>query len=392
MRLLLTLCCLCSHITPSYAQQKDRLSVADSMRVARYEDSAWASPLFSTRRQRWLDSALAITPTRGFYWQQKAMPLYKQKKYELGAPYLDSAVKYDKDGRYLEYRGFMRATFSRNYQLALKDFYQARARYGNAGVMDHPYNFWIGVCHLQLEQLDSAKHYFRWCIDRKRKNGGDKAAHYLHWFYLGVTHYSMGNYDSAIYSLDRSLDQYPKFSDAKYYKALALEQKGDKKKAYALLQQAQADLREGYTMNEDNVFYETYPYQLNKFYLDGAFKRLEAAQYANRYFTLPSGDTMKLYYFVMLTKGPRRSETNDTAVINKIQRGHLDNMDRLAKLGKLKVAGPFGDDGDWRGLFVMDCDTKKEVEELLATDPAIKAGRLAYEIRPWWTQQGTVIR
>jgi uncharacterized protein len=111
-----------------------------------------------------------------------------------------------------------------------------------------------------------------------------------------------------------------------------------------------------------------------------------------RFFRLPSGDTLKQYYFVMLTKGPRRAEVTDTAIINKIQQGHMDNMDRLAKIGKLKVAGPFGDDGDWRGIFILDCDTQKEAEELLATDPAIKAGRLSYEIHPWWTQQGTVIR
>jgi uncharacterized protein YciI len=122
-----------------------------------------------------------------------------------------------------------------------------------------------------------------------------------------------------------------------------------------------------------------------------------SAQAANtvdpkRIWKLPSGDTLKQYFFVMLKKGPRRSEVTDTAIINKIQAGHMANMDRMAKAGKLKVAGPFGDDGDWRGIFVFDCNTKEEVEALLATDPAIAAGRLGYEIHPWWTQVGTMIR
>jgi hypothetical protein len=68
-------------------------------------------------------------------------------------------------------------------------------------------------------------------------------------------------------------------------------------------------------------------------------------------------------------------------------------MGRLAKLGKLRVAGPFDEeDIDWRGIFIFDVNTKQEVEALLATDPAISSGRLAYEIHPWWTQAGTVIR
>ena len=34
-------------------------------------------------------------PTNAYLWQQKAMPFFKQKKYELGLQYLDSAIKYD---------------------------------------------------------------------------------------------------------------------------------------------------------------------------------------------------------------------------------------------------------------------------------------------------------
>ena len=94
------------------------------------------------------------------------------------------------------------------------------------------------------------------------------------------------------------------------------------------------------------------------------------------------------YWFVMLLKGTNRSQDSVTAA--KIQEGHMANMTRLHKEGKLKVAGPFGDGGDWVGLFIFDasapgCKTKEEVELLVKTDPAIIAGRLTYDIRPWWT-------
>lgn len=101
---------------------------------------------------------------------------------------------------------------------------------------------------------------------------------------------------------------------------------------------------------------------------------------------------MKQYYFVMLTKGARRGDITDTAIINEIQRGHIANIERLAKMGKILVAGPFGDDANWRGIFIFDCKTQEEVEALLKTDPAIGAGRLAYEIHPWWTAKNCTFK
>lgn len=93
---------------------------------------------------------------------------------------------------------------------------------------------------------------------------------------------------------------------------------------------------------------------------------------------------IRKYWFVMLLRGTNRTQDSATAV--KLQQGHMANMDTMYYAGKLKVAGPFGDDGNWRGIFIFDCETKEEVEKLLAQDPAIAAGRLAYEIHPWYTE------
>jgi uncharacterized protein len=92
---------------------------------------------------------------------------------------------------------------------------------------------------------------------------------------------------------------------------------------------------------------------------------------------------IRQYWFVMLTAGNNHSQ--DSATAAKIQEGHMANINRLYNEGKLKVAGPFGDEGKWIGLFIFDCETKEEVENLLQTDPAVLAGSLAYEIHPWWT-------
>lgn len=99
---------------------------------------------------------------------------------------------------------------------------------------------------------------------------------------------------------------------------------------------------------------------------------------------------MKTYYMVFLKKGSNR--THDSVTAAKIQEAHLKNMTTLAEKGKLVVAGPFLDDGDLRGIYIFDAASAEEVRELTETDPAVKAGRLSYEIHPWMTQKGTCFK
>ena len=108
----------------------------------------------------------------------------------------------------------------------------------------------------------------------------------------------------------------------------------------------------------------------------------------------PGADSyaVKQYFFVMLIEGPKRAEITDKKEIEKLQAGHMANISRLNKEGSLVLAGPFGDDTKWKGIFVIDADTQEEVEKLLATDPMIKAGRLGYEIHPWWTGMNSVFK
>jgi uncharacterized protein YciI len=100
---------------------------------------------------------------------------------------------------------------------------------------------------------------------------------------------------------------------------------------------------------------------------------------------------LKQYYFVMLTAGPHRDQT-DSLELEKIQAGHMANIHKMADEGKLQIAGPFGDDGNWRGIFIFDCKSEEEVKDLLKNDPAISSGRLAYEIHPWWTEKGSCLK
>ena len=48
-----------------------------------------------------------------------------------------------------------------------------------------------------------------------------------------------------------------------------------------------------------------------------------------------------------------------------------------------------GDDGDLRGIFIMNCSSLEEAEMLVGTDPAIKKKRLLAEVHPWWAAKGS---
>jgi len=60
--------------------------------------------------------------------------------------------------------------------------------------------------------------------------------------------------------------------------------------------------------------------------------------------------------------------------------------------GKLDIVGPFGDNGNWRGIFIFNLPKQTDVEELLKNDPAIQAGMFKYEIHPWWSEKGLSLK
>jgi uncharacterized protein YciI len=98
----------------------------------------------------------------------------------------------------------------------------------------------------------------------------------------------------------------------------------------------------------------------------------------------------KKYWMVFLRKGAHRNQ--DTAVVAKIQHDHLASIHQLADAGKILVAGPFGNDEDLRGILIMNCKDSLEVVSLVNRDPAVVAGRLAFEVKPWWTVKNAVFK
>lgn len=106
------------------------------------------------------------------------------------------------------------------------------------------------------------------------------------------------------------------------------------------------------------------------------------AELAERLGADPYG--MRTYVLAILKTGP-----NDDSITGEqrqqVFQGHFANMGRLAKEGKLVLAGPFGEnDQAFRGLFVLAVTGIEEARALAQSDPAIEAGVFVVEYLPWY--------
>lgn len=94
----------------------------------------------------------------------------------------------------------------------------------------------------------------------------------------------------------------------------------------------------------------------------------------------------KSYSFVFLHKKIVQEQVPKEEV-EKIMQGHMANIERLAKEGKLLAAGPFEGGG---GIFILNTTSMDEAKEWLSTDPGIKANRWDVEILPYKPRTGSV--
>ncbi|WP_447635287.1 tetratricopeptide repeat protein [Flavobacterium microcysteis] len=195
-------------------------------------------------------------------WQNKALPYWKMKKYDVAVSCYDKAVFYDRKN-YLGRRGYLKCIFQRDYKDAIADMEAAEKEFGYGYQNDHSYPFYISLCYLQLNEFKKAEQVLQKDFDKTIKERGKTWIHFLDLFYMGIIQYELRKYDNAISYFDKALAEYSEFSDAEYYKGLCLIQKGDKSNAEAIMLKAKKDFERGFTINEDDSFYEPYPYKVN---------------------------------------------------------------------------------------------------------------------------------
>jgi tetratricopeptide (TPR) repeat protein len=242
--------------------QSDKKKLQDAIEEEFLTNCAAKYP-YTTRMTEWqncLDQGLKKDSTIAHLWQQKAMPYYKARKYEVGLPFLDKAVKFDAP-RWQSYRAFMKCIFAKNYKDAIADFEDCKKKFGNGYVMDHSYDFYIAISYLQLNEYEKAQKLLKNYVDEMYEKR-DKLEHPTALFYLGIAEYELRNHEAAIVQFDKALKIYPQFSEVKYYKGVCESRLGRTEIREKLWKESSEDDKNGFRLNEDNTIYETYPYQL----------------------------------------------------------------------------------------------------------------------------------
>lgn len=96
---------------------------------------------------------------------------------------------------------------------------------------------------------------------------------------------------------------------------------------------------------------------------------------------------MTTAYLGFLSRGAKWTPEK-TPQTEELQKAHMANINKLADTKKLVVAGPFGDNGKLRGIFVFKVGSLDEAKQLAATDPSVQAGRLTIDMYTWLVPEG----
>ena len=99
---------------------------------------------------------------------------------------------------------------------------------------------------------------------------------------------------------------------------------------------------------------------------------------------------MQQYFIAFLKRGPIRNQNEEEST--RLQKEHMAHLHKMYDLGYADISGPFGDDGDIRGITIYNVPTLEMADSLANSDPMVKAGRLVIEIHPWWAGKGFPLR
>lgn len=93
---------------------------------------------------------------------------------------------------------------------------------------------------------------------------------------------------------------------------------------------------------------------------------------------------MKKYVFCLLKTGSNTTATKEDSDL--AFQGHMANIGRLAKEGKLAIAGPFmKNDRNYRGIYIFNVATIEDAQKLVESDPAVQSKLLEAELTLWYS-------
>jgi uncharacterized protein YciI len=99
-----------------------------------------------------------------------------------------------------------------------------------------------------------------------------------------------------------------------------------------------------------------------------------------------AGKAQDKYIFVFLNSR-KDAPTISKEETDKIMSGHMANIQKMHKEGKLVAAGPFDGGG---GIFIFKATSVKDVEQWMSPDPGVQAKRWNIEMLPYEPQVGGI--
>jgi uncharacterized protein YciI len=103
-------------------------------------------------------------------------------------------------------------------------------------------------------------------------------------------------------------------------------------------------------------------------------------------FIQKASDSGKQYCLRLYKAGPKRDQPPEEA--DRIQMEHLRYLFQLRAQGKIVINGPIIDDSGLSGMAIFNTTDNEEVKRLSDGDPAVKAGRVVYEVYHWYGLPG----
>src|SRR5262245_2669479 len=96
-------------------------------------------------------------------------------------------------------------------------------------------------------------------------------------------------------------------------------------------------------------------------------------------------------YTIVLLRRPPDAPQFTAEELDELQAGHLAFNTRMREAGHALTNGPFQGQPDesWRGLTIFRTSVE-ETRELMAGDPSVQAGRLAFDVFTWLMPAGAL--
>ena len=264
----------------AFSKNCDSRHFQDSL-IARYVDSGAEKLPYHYNNPAWgsyMDSIISICPHIATAYQLKAVPAIKNGEY-IKAYALDEKAAQLDSPQFVSYLGFLKCIFTKDYTGAIMDFNRANRIIPGGAEMDHSFYFYLGLCYLELEKYPDADVHFTRDLFSQNKGDSNVDIHFNSLLYKGITKLKLGQSDSAEIYLKKCLGIYEKLPEANYYLALIYQKRKETNLEKKYLEMARKSLLDGYSMNEDNLYYVNYPKQITLYEIN---KQLSALQERKR--------------------------------------------------------------------------------------------------------------